>query len=241
MKKRILLTLAAISFLTLASCQNGQAPAQSTGKYRGTVDETIEPNLDIPDAIKPKGEALGYLVKHLIENKDGGYDLAQQENLSGEAGKTTAAEAKNFPGYEVEAFTQKTISATGDTVVEIKYKAVKYTLTLAEMEGDFGIISGEGDYYSYDNNVILTAKPNIGYDFLGWYDGDDLISDEKTYNFSITSNLNLNAKFEISDSFKYFKFTSTQSSCVITDLVMLKLYVFSSDIKSSPSYQPKKS
>ncbi len=218
MKKRILLTLAAISLLALASCQNGVNPNQ-TGKYRGTVDETIDPNLDIPDAIKPKGDAEGYIVKHELENKNGGYDLVSQENLAGEVGKLTNAQTKEFPGYVAQEFSQKTITKNGDIVIEIKYKALKFTLSLEEISSNIGIVSGSGEYYTYDNNAILTAKPNIGYDFIGWYDGDELLSEDKTYSFNITSNLDINAKFEVSDSFKYFEFTSTQSSCVIKGLV----------------------
>ncbi len=189
-------------------------------KDRGTVDNTLE-SVDIPDAIKPgavDSTEAGYKVKHLIENANGEYDLVALQTLIGTIGEETNAEAISYNGYTVEQFNQATILEDGTTTVEIKYSANKYVLTLDDIEESKGIVSGSGEFYAYQNKATLVAKPCIGYEFAGWYDGDTLLSSEKTYTFEISEDKNITGKFEISQEFIYFDFNSDQSSCTILGL-----------------------
>ena len=60
-----------------------------------------------------------------------------------------------------------------------------------------GIVSGEA---ISGTNITVTAKPNNGYKFIGWYDGSssdaNLISKSATYTFTLNKETNLYAKFE---------------------------------------------
>ena len=59
-----------------------------------------------------------------------------------------------------------------------------------------GIVSGSGDY-PYGSEVTLTATTNTGYTFLGWFDGETLLSEEADYTFVIIADLILTAKWKV--------------------------------------------
>ena len=213
MKKKItFLGIALLTSLFLASCGN-----DSPIKDRGTEDPTIN-DVEIPDIFGPSDGSCSYLVKHELENKDGGYDVIYTQSLDGKIGENTKAEALNYAGYTPIAFEQKAITDE-NVFIEIKYKANEYRLTLEDIDDNIGYVYGGGSYYAYDNKATLTAKPNIGYDFIGWYSGDDLLSENRTYTFELNENLDVYGKFEVSEDFKYFDFESTQSSCIIYGLL----------------------
>ncbi len=50
---------------------------------------------------------------------------------------------------------------------------VKYTLTVISNDTLFGMVTGSGIYNANDS-IIITAKPNEGYEFIGWSDGNKL-------------------------------------------------------------------
>ncbi len=215
MKKKVSIILTILSAFALASCNAGNNPNQA-GKYRGVEDNSID-DVEIPDGLRNE-EGGGYTVRHLLENSSGEYDIVAVQELSGETGSKTKAEAIDYNGYVAEAFEQKDILEDGSTLIEIRYKALKYILTFDDIEEDKGILSGSGEFYSYQNRATLIAKPNVGYQFLGWFDGDNLLSEDKTYSFSVEKNLNIVGKFGILPEFSFFEFMSDQVSCTITGL-----------------------
>lgn len=80
--------------------------------------------------------------------------------------------------------------------------AKTYTFTATATSGG-SITAGEStaDYsagVSVVNNsqITLTAEPNTGYDFVGWYNGETLASSNTTHSFTITQDLVITAKFE---------------------------------------------
>ena len=210
-KKNITLGIALLSMLTLASCGS-----QSFTKDRGQVDETM-PSVEIPDVLRQ--DALSYTVKHELENANGGYDTIYVENLDGKKGEYTLAKALEYKGYTPLPFDQVLIGEES-VVIEIKYKANELKLTLQDIDSSIGYVYGGGEYHAYNNEATLTAKPNIGYEFVGWYDGNTELSKDKTYSFKLEENMELYGKFKVSDEFKYFDFESDQSSCTIKGLVL---------------------
>lgn len=210
-KKNIAYGIALLSILTLTSCG-----ASSFTKDRGEVDETL-PSVSIPDVLKQEG--LSYTVKHELENEAGGYDLVYTENLDGKKGEYTLAKALDYKGYTALPFEQVLLGDTSITI-EIKYKANELKLTLQDIDENIGYVYGGGSYYAYNNLATLTAKPNIGYEFVGWFSKDKLLSSSKTYSLTLEDNMNVYGKFKVADDFKYFDFTSDQSSCTINGLIM---------------------
>jgi Listeria-Bacteroides repeat domain (List_Bact_rpt). len=69
----------------------------------------------------------------------------------------------------------------------------EYSVYLSATEG--GRALGAGSYYA-GNVVTLTAISDSDYDFTGWYEGDALLSFEKTYRFVLHSNITIVATFE---------------------------------------------
>ena len=59
-----------------------------------------------------------------------------------------------------------------------------------------GSVTGSG---TYDKNASVTAvaTPDKFYKFVGWYEGDALVSSEATYTFNIAKSIDLKAKFEM--------------------------------------------
>ncbi len=76
-----------------------------------------------------------------------------------------------------------------------KFSTNSYQLTLVNENSDLGSISGQGSYL-YGNNVTINAYTNTGVSFLGWYDGETLVSANKSYSFTMPHNaLTYTAKF----------------------------------------------
>ena len=73
--------------------------------------------------------------------------------------------------------------------------------------------AGEGNLLEIENDKILTATPNIGYDFLGWFIFDKLYSLDEV--IKISKEENVIARFEIKEEFKDLIFESTPNSCIL--------------------------
>lgn len=72
-----------------------------------------------------------------------------------------------------------------------------YTVSVQNDNSNYGSISGDGTY-AYKSNVTLTATPNTGYSFKGWYLNDALKSNSATYSFEMPNNdIELVAKWEV--------------------------------------------
>lgn len=65
-----------------------------------------------------------------------------------------------------------------------KWSISSYTLTLNKNIQGAGEVVGAGEK-DYNSNVIIAATTNKYYEWLGWYQGDNLISRELSFNFSM--------------------------------------------------------
>lgn len=78
-----------------------------------------------------------------------------------------------------------------------KWSINKYNLTINPNKSGNGTVSGAGSW-EYGATVNIVASPNDGYKFVGWYEGDVLISDSKSYSFAMPSRAVVyTAKFEV--------------------------------------------
>ena len=71
---------------------------------------------------------------------------------------------------------------------------VKYQIEVTRTNG--GSASGGGQYNS-GSSVVLTAVPNEGYRFNGWYEGISLYSVDPNLRFQASKNISLRATFEL--------------------------------------------
>ena len=79
-----------------------------------------------------------------------------------------------------------------------------------------GVVSGYG-LYTEGDSVTISADGFIGYDFIGWYDGEELVSAEEEYTFTMPGdNTTYEARFQKAAGFENFYFTSDFEECEIT-------------------------
>ena len=77
-----------------------------------------------------------------------------------------------------------------------KWKANRYTVTIDKNISEAGSVSGDGEY-EFGTSVTATAQSNTGYTFIGWYRGDVLVSESKSYTFTMPDGIALTAKWKV--------------------------------------------
>ena len=105
--------------------------------------------------------------------------------------------------------------AVGDLTVNAIYTPDVYELDVS-MIGNYGKINGAGNYY-FGETVSISVEVYPGYEFIGWYENDVLISDEVNYSFTMPDNdISYTAKFTLQKELLPFEFTISESGCTIT-------------------------
>lgn len=102
-----------------------------------------------------------------------------------------------FKGWQADvesAYADGKVSA--DVHQEVVLKALWsrdcYTVTTVATTG--GDTAGDG-IYDNGETATVTATPNEGYIFKGWYENGELVSTDASYSFTVTSDRTLSAKF----------------------------------------------
>ena len=114
-----------------------------------------------------------------------------------------------------------------DTTVYAKYTIDRYNVLLtADTDGAKVIGTGEYDVLS---EVTVQAVSPLGYDFVGWYEGDTLRTTDLEYTFTVpVDGVELTAKWTVKDEMAGYIFTATDSVCHITgvtDTTVTELYI----------------
>ncbi|MCR5647054.1 MAG: leucine-rich repeat domain-containing protein [Acholeplasmatales bacterium] len=76
------------------------------------------------------------------------------------------------------------------------------------------IPAGTGYSERLEDGEILYATVNIGYEFLGWFSNDELVS-TKTFYKVADGERSVVAKYKLKDEFKDLVFTSTETECIV--------------------------
>ena len=95
-------------------------------------------------------------------------------------------EVSNDPSYTFTVMTNRTLTAN----FQLKTFQVKVSINPAEA----GSVIGEGSY-NYGDEVTLTVERNEDWAFLNWTENGEVVSEEMTYVFIITSDRDLDANF----------------------------------------------
>ena len=88
-----------------------------------------------------------------------------------------------------------TISGVKGEITDITANFEINTYTVSVTAGEGGSASASAAAVEHGSEVTLTATPSTGYSFAGWYDGENLISAEASYTFTVTSHINYTARF----------------------------------------------
>ena len=177
-----------------------------------TADTTVTASWDVHTN-------TGYKVEYYLENAyDDGYTLTQTENLSGITDTMATAERKTFDHFTLntaKSVLSGNISGDGSLVLKVYYTRNMYSLTNAN--SGYGSITTTGRYKYGSAILTVTATvTKLGYEFLGWYSGDALVSSEPTYVF--TADRNIESRFAPRADMASFTFSSTDTTCNITGI-----------------------
>ena len=158
-----------------------------------------------------------YKVEYYLENVDNAdYSLYETENLQGTTDATATAEIKtydHFTFYKNNSILSGNVSGDGSLVLKVYYTRNTYTLSNANTS--YGKITN-ATTKKYGNKIDSVATEYPGCEFLGWYNGEELLSTAKEYTFIIVNNVT--AKFKIKDEMSNFNFSSSVDTCNITGL-----------------------
>ena len=87
-----------------------------------------------------------------------------------------------------------------DVTVTASYTVRQYTVSTAPNNPSYGTVTGSGTY-NCGSTATLTAVPNTGYTFVGWYESGSQVSTATTYTFTVNGNRTLEARFEFESSY----------------------------------------
>ena len=106
-----------------------------------------------------------------------------------------------------------------DVELKADWSVNYYTVSIEKNYDGAGRVYGGGQR-AYDSDCTISVQStNLGYTFVGWYDGETLLTTENAYTFKVPANdRSFAAKWEINEEMQPFEFTSSPTSCTITGL-----------------------
>lgn len=192
-----LLWLAAV-LLCIVSCSKEEVTEKVIEVPEGKV--LVETEIVVDGVIQSKTRA----------SSEAGYTTG--DGLYDKTDRVTVAAVAN-DGYELTSFYDKKdpsanlgSSYTFDVLEPRTFKAEfarKYTITVSVSPTAGGTVSGGGTYRS-GKPCTLTATPNAGYTFDGWYEGSTKLSSNTSYSFTVSSNRTIIGKFTIAAAYLDF-------------------------------------
>ena len=96
-------------------------------------------------------------------------------------------------GNVVSTDAEFSFEVTKDTHLVANFQKKTFLVTIG-LSGS-GSVSGDGSYL-FGDEVTLIATPDEHNKFVGWFIGEDLISDDEEFTFTIEDNMDIIAKFE---------------------------------------------
>ena len=121
--------------------------------------------------------------------------------LKGCADLTLAMEDEHYTflaWYDNSAFAGDAVNPTDYTGeaerLYAEWKLKQFTIILNRDNSDAGEVAG-GGIYDYGETVTIKATTKERYTFIGWYTGDNFISDKADYSFEVTQNMTLTARW----------------------------------------------
>ena len=158
-----------------------------------------------------------YTVEYYLQNLAGdGYDLVESVELTGTTDTIATAGQKLFEHFTSKGEVRGNINGNGSLVLKAYYTRDSYTVTINVNNTIYG--SATTKSYPYGTEANLTVTTYLGRTFLGWYDGETLLSTDSSYSVVVIQDLTLDAVLETSQEMEAFEFVSTTSTCKITGI-----------------------
>ena len=158
-----------------------------------------------------------YKVEYYQENiEDYNYTLCGSENLQGTSGSVVTAEIKTYNHFTLnrrESVLSGSVAGDGSLVLKVYYARNVYTLS-NENTSYVEITNATTRKYGSDKIESVVTAEYLGCEFIGWYNGEELLSTAKDYTFTIE--FNVTAKFKVKDEMSNFNFNAFVNDCTIT-------------------------
>ena len=101
-------------------------------------------------------------------------------------------------GEVISEESEYSFTITNDRELVANFTLLDYDVIVNVNPENSGTATGSGNYIHGDE-VTLTATPNTGYRFVNWTENGEVVSSDMEFVFTITSNINLVANFELLD------------------------------------------
>ena len=115
-------------------------------------------------------------------------------NATPAAGYTFVNWTKN--GQQVSTNATYTFTVTESAAYVAHFQLQSFTVNVTADPAEGGTVAGGGTF-NYGETCTVTATANEGYTFVNWMTGMFSVSNEISYTFTVTSNVNLTAHFEL--------------------------------------------
>lgn len=115
-------------------------------------------------------------------------------NATPAAGYTFVNWTKN--GQQVSTNATYTFTVTESAAYVAHFQLQSFTVNVTADPAEGGTVAGGGTF-NYGETCTVTATANEGYTFVNWMTGMFSVSNEISYTFTVTSNVNLIAHFEL--------------------------------------------
>ncbi len=99
-------------------------------------------------------------------------------------------------GQQVSTNATYTFSVTESAAFVAQFQLQSYAIFVSAYPVEGGITTGGGSYL-YGDNLTVKATANEGYNFISWVEGDNVVSTEANYSFTVTGSRSLTAIFEL--------------------------------------------
>ena len=183
-----------------------EAPAywdSNTGAPSGKLKATLIPNEYLVSFDLNAGTDAVTGMDAYLDNETKNYQTTHIWSFTTEINAQPEREGYTFLGWEADAadaYDGNKIDADThqDVVLTAKWEAntpeiLNAVITTAD-PAEGGTTSGDGNY-ALGANVTVTAAANENYQFAGWYENGEKVSDNTEYSFAVTGAHMLTAKF----------------------------------------------
>jgi hypothetical protein len=148
-------------------------------------------------------QAITYTITATANPTNGGTITGAGTYNHGQNCTLTATPAQGYifvrwtkNGTQVSTNAAYTFAVTENASFVAEFAIQSFTVTVTANPTEGGVVAGGGTF-NYGETCTVTATANEGYSFVDWSQGFFSVSNESTYTFTVTSNVNLTANFSL--------------------------------------------
>ena len=180
-------------FVGWANSDGGEVVYADGQNVKNLTDTTDDVNFY---AVWTPRTDIDYTVRHKYENlMDDNFTNDDEVFHNGSVDTDITPSIKHVDGFIDPAQKTERIAADGSTIIEYEYLRNRVQLSLEDEEYITEGSSVEGEY-KYGYPIALTAIERTGFDFTGWNNGSSVVSNNRVYEFNITSSVTLRPTYE---------------------------------------------